>query len=307
VFFLKAPKSLGDPDLRHFNARIGHAVSGDLRTWEVLPDALGPGAEGTFDDLATWTGSIVRHDQRWYLHYTGVSRAENGLVQRIGVATSADLVTWQRGGDGPVLSADPRWYEQLDTQVWIDETCRDPWVFADPGGGWRMYYTARTATGPPDGRGVIGQAWSADLRSWEAQPPLTDPGDFGHLEVPQLVTIGGQHYLLFCVYQWAHSATRLQRATAVCGTHYLMGESPLGPFRSPGDEFLDATAKGPFYAGQAVQDPDGRWVFMAWAQFADDGTFVGALSDPVPLTRHADGTLQLHRTPEPPQRKAVPR
>ena len=31
---------------RHHNATIGHAVSGDLRDWRVLPDALHPGAAG---------------------------------------------------------------------------------------------------------------------------------------------------------------------------------------------------------------------------------------------------------------------
>ena len=64
IFYLQAPRSLGDPDLRHRNATIGHAVSRDGRDWSVLPDALGPGPEGTFDDLATWTGSVVRHDGR---------------------------------------------------------------------------------------------------------------------------------------------------------------------------------------------------------------------------------------------------
>ena len=32
VFYLQAPRSLGDPELRHHNATIGHAVSRDLRT-----------------------------------------------------------------------------------------------------------------------------------------------------------------------------------------------------------------------------------------------------------------------------------
>jgi beta-fructofuranosidase len=31
AFYLQAPRSLGDPALRHFNASIGHAVSQDLR------------------------------------------------------------------------------------------------------------------------------------------------------------------------------------------------------------------------------------------------------------------------------------
>ncbi|HEX7266280.1 MAG TPA: hypothetical protein VF256_02510, partial [Streptosporangiaceae bacterium] len=58
VFFLHAPRDLGHPDLRHHHAQIGHAVSQDLRSWEVLPTAVGPGPPGAFDDRATWTGSV---------------------------------------------------------------------------------------------------------------------------------------------------------------------------------------------------------------------------------------------------------
>ena len=43
---LQPPRSMGDPDERHWNASIGHAVSQDLRAWSVLPDALAPG-DGT--------------------------------------------------------------------------------------------------------------------------------------------------------------------------------------------------------------------------------------------------------------------
>ena len=298
VFFLKAPKSLGDPDLRHVNARIGHAVSDDLRRWEPLPDALGPGPPGAWDDRSTWTGNVVAHDGRWYMFYSGISHAHGGLRQAIGMAHSDDLMTWQRASHEPVLTADPRWYEQLDLDIWIEETFRDPWVFPDPSGlGFRMYCTARANYGEPDGRGVVGQAWSPDLWTWQAMPPVTDPGDFGHLEVPQLAEIGGRDYLLFSVYDWAHSAVRLQRAEVVCGTHYMLGESPLGPFRMLSDEFLIGTAEGPFYAGRVVRDRAGQWQFMCWAQFAPDGAFVGALADPVPVVQHGDGSLSLARLP----------
>ena len=58
VFFLQAPRSLGDAELRHRNASVGHAVSSDLRSWTVLPDAIRPGPAGAWDDVATWTGSV---------------------------------------------------------------------------------------------------------------------------------------------------------------------------------------------------------------------------------------------------------
>lgn len=64
IFYLQAPRALGDPSRRHHNATIGHAVSGDLRDWHVLLDALHPGAPGCWDDLATWTGSVIDHEGR---------------------------------------------------------------------------------------------------------------------------------------------------------------------------------------------------------------------------------------------------
>ena len=298
VFFLKAPRSLGDPALRHANAHIGHAVSDDLREWDILPDALAPGPPGAWDDRATWTGNVVFHDDHWYMFYSGISHTHEGLVQAIGMAHSSDLMTWQRASEQPLVIPDPRWYERLDLDIWIDETCRDPWVFPDPSGhGFRMYYTARVNHGDPDGRGVIGQAWSPDLWTWEPRPPATDPGDFGHLEVPQLAEIAGRHYLVFSVYEWAHSAARQRRAEAVCGTHYMIGDSALGPFRTLSDEFLLGSPAGPFYAGRVVRDRAGAWQFMAWAQFAPDGSFIGVLADPVPLVQHGDGRLSLSEQP----------
>ena len=74
LFFLHAPRSLGNPDDRHYNASIGHAVSTDLTNWRRLDDAVTRSDAPAFDDLATWTGSIVQHpDGTWYLYYTGTT------------------------------------------------------------------------------------------------------------------------------------------------------------------------------------------------------------------------------------------
>ena len=83
LFFLQAPRSLGDQVKRHLHATIGHAVSADLREWRSLPDALTPGPPGSWDDGSTWTGSTLWRGDTWYTFYTGVS-AEDRDVQRIG-------------------------------------------------------------------------------------------------------------------------------------------------------------------------------------------------------------------------------
>ena len=200
VFYLQAPRSLGDPERRHRNARLGHAVSSDLVSWEVLPDPLPIGPAGAWDDLATWTGSIIRGpDRTWSLFYTGCSTRDDGLVQRIGLATSADLLHWERFGEAPLIVADPRWYELLDLDSWHDQAWRDPWVMEDPeGNGYHALITARARSGDPAGRGVIAHAVSPDLRSWEVRPPFDLPAGFGQLEVPQVVVADGHPILAFC-------------------------------------------------------------------------------------------------------------
>lgn len=281
VFHLQAPRSLGDPDLRHHRATVGHAVSQDLRTWTPLPDALHPGALGEFDDLATWTGSVVRSGETWHMFYTGISHAEQGRVQRVGHATSSDLTTWTK--HGMVLEADARWYERLADGP-REEAWRDPWVWwEDSDSRWHMMLTARAKDGAPDARGVIGHAWSHDLVTWEAGPPLSAPGEFYHLEVPQLLSYGGRSQVLFCAAPVDHSAARRARGAELeGGTHYLVADTALGPYEVAPGRFLLGDAHNSRYAGRVIEH-DGASVLMTWENVTDDGTFVGRLSDPVPL------------------------
>jgi beta-fructofuranosidase len=282
LFFLQAPRSLGRPSLRHRNASIGRAVSTDLRTWQVLPDALVPGPAGAWDDIATWTGSTIRHGETWYTFYSGTSTIEQGRIQRVGLATSSDLVEWTRHGAGPIIEADPRWYEVEDTESWRETSWRDPWVLPDPAGdGFHALITARSAEGPPDGRGVIGHAWSADLLSWEVRPPLSEPGEFGHLEVPQVEVVDGTPVLIFsCAATDFCAARRSRRPYETTGSFLAVGESLLGPWDITAAQRLEVPD---LYSARIVRDRGGGWQVMGFVDGSERGEFVGVLSDPVPL------------------------
>ena len=300
VFYLQAPRSLGDPELRHFNVSIGHAVSRDLRGWQVLADALHPGRPGAWDDRAVWTGCVIRHEGLWHMLYTGVRVDEKGLIeQRVGLATSTDLTSWRKHPDNPLLEADPRYYSQRDPgTLGPERVWRDPWVFQHPQtGDFHALITASATEGPTNGRGVVAHARSDDLVSWETLPPLTEPGDFYALEVPQLAKLGDRYYLLFSTWAEAHSARRREETglDPAGGTHYLVADDPLGPFRFSTHEFLVGDPLGSLYSGKLVEGPDNDPCFLAWRNFAPDGSFVGELDDPLPVSVDGEGNLQVER------------
>lgn len=289
IFYLHAPRSLGNPDLRHRHARIGHARSPDLRNWTDHGQIFDAGPEGSFDGTANWTGSVVRgHDGRWRLYYTGsrfLSPDNNSNIETIGMAVSDDLFNWTKL-PGPICVADPRWYETLGTSAWPEEAWRDPWVFPDADGEtWHMLITARANVGDAMHRGVVGHAVSTDMEHWGVRPPLSDPGkDFAHLEVFQTFTIGGQNYLLFSC-----DAPRLggSRAGERGGIWYM----PTGSFagrHDPAQAHLLATQR--LYAGRVVRERHGQWALMG---FENGPPFTGRISDPIPITVHEDGRLTI--------------
>lgn len=293
IFYLQAPRALREESLRHWHVSVGHAVSQDLINWEILPDALSPSQElGAFDNYTTWTGSIIKHSGIWYMFYTGTNREENGKIQRIGLATSQDLIKWERYSGEGLIKADPQWYELFDPDVWHEETWRDPWVFKQDG-KFHAYITARCNNEANDARGVIGHAVSSDLINWEVNPPITKPGEFAFMEVPQLVEIKGLWYLFFSVPYDKYSNARLAKANVKrhTGTHYLVADHPLGPFRYITEDFLVGDEIGSLYAGKVIPNQQGEWVFLAFEHFSVGKMFIGKIGNPLSLQIQGDGKL----------------
>ena len=298
-YFLQADKALIDPDLRHFNVSQGHAISNDLVNWTHLGTGFEPSTGPAWDDYTTWTGSVVQDGAGlWHLFYTGTRRAETGLYQRIGHATSQDLHHWQRVDGGLCLDLDgpnAALYEAAHAVGhWHDRAMRDPWVIKDPAGdGWLMYFTARIpGVAEANAAGAVGLATSPDLATWTLQPPVFT-GGFGQLEVPQVFRFGAKWYCLFCTSgtHWSQGYCAFNPQTPVTGSHYLIADDPRGPWTVAPGPFLDGAEPCRRYAARIVPTADGLRILG----FADGGKdkFGGYIMDPEPVTVGADGLLRV--------------
>ncbi len=292
LFFLHAPRALIDPALRHAAATVGHATSSDLRDWTFIGETFGPSVDG-WDDLAIWTGSVVRGDDgQWHFFYTALgTRGGHGLRdQRIGHAVSDDLHHWRRLEARPAVEVDPRWYATLPEDRTASETWRDPFVFRDPhGDGWHMLITARVGNGSRNDDGVVGHARSDDLRGWTVGPPLCAPGaGFGQLEVLQARMVGRRPVLMFTCHPQEMTADRVARTGRYC-TWSVPGESLTGPWQI--ERARPFVAEPQLFAAPLVATRDGGWVLLGFSNQELEGVHDFDIGDPIPVRLDRSGAV----------------
>ena len=239
LYFLQAPRSLGDPARRHTRATVGHAVSRDLVSWEYLGQTFGPGESG-FDDLAVWTGSVVHDGRQWRMFYTAISTAGHHIFdQRIGSAVSDDLHHWRRTSHQPVLPVDPagtrrstslrrRPPAQTSRAAVRRGATRSSWPSPPETGG-----TCSSPPAPSVPTGTMMGWWPArshDLVTWEVGPPLCRPGaGFGQLEVLQSKVIDGRAVLVFTCHPQEMTPRRIGTSGEYC-TWSVPSPGVTGPF-----------------------------------------------------------------------------
>jgi hypothetical protein len=127
-----------------YSATVWYATSDDGHTWSEQGEALGAGGEGSFDQHAVFTPTILVASGLYYLFYTAVPEpftnddgGPGGTRTAIGVASAASpRGPWTRVEDHPILrpSDDP---EQFDSMR-VDDSC----LVVREGGYW-MYYKGR--------------------------------------------------------------------------------------------------------------------------------------------------------------------
>jgi hypothetical protein len=160
----------------HFDSTtrdLGHAVSSDLVTWTHVDSVL-PVRPGEWDNAHIWAPSFVVTDSLIYMFYTGLTYAppQFRMMQRIGVATSTDLVNWTRYPE-PVLDCTDAPWTYCDPTLPAGGQFRDPVVIPHPvtAGHWLMLYGAGTEAAT--GQMMLGAAESSgNLFEWTDLGPL---------------------------------------------------------------------------------------------------------------------------------------
>ncbi|HEY6196308.1 MAG TPA: hypothetical protein VI504_14850 [Candidatus Eisenbacteria bacterium] len=153
---------------------FGHAVSTDLYHWTQLSPVMAVDPHG-WDNLHMWAPHVIAVNGLYWMFYTGVTETPGQFVgtQRIGLAVSNDLMTWNRVGTQPVWdtrAAPWAWWAPLNSGV----ACRDPFVMEDPGapGQFLLYYTASPASDTLSTLVAVARSPNGDFQQWVDEKPL---------------------------------------------------------------------------------------------------------------------------------------
>ena len=133
--------------------QIGYATSKDSINWTKHPGnpVLGPGTEGSWDDV--WVGSpdVIVVDGTYHMYYEG----SDGEYTQVGHATSADGIGWKKDPLNPVLTVG-------EGGSWDDLTVGGPCVVYD-GQVFHMWYSGGEESAFD---WKAGYAYSTDGSNW---------------------------------------------------------------------------------------------------------------------------------------------
>ncbi|MDE2769035.1 MAG: hypothetical protein OXI70_13180 [Chloroflexota bacterium] len=95
--------SVDDPARRE--TFFAHATSPDLERWEIQPDPLQATAAWP-ENMGIIAPFVIEHRGRFFMFYSGI---DQWTIQRLCLATSHDLVTWDRYPANPIVVPSLSW------------------------------------------------------------------------------------------------------------------------------------------------------------------------------------------------------
>jgi beta-fructofuranosidase len=175
---------------------IAHATSDDGINWKRNKNALFVGHPGEWDDDMLWTMHVSKEADLFIMYYTGLRREDQGDVQKVGKATSKDLIHWNKSTDFLPLCSEAPFYECLKTnnpREWL--SFRDPFLFKD-GDDTHLLMCARKPEGFVSRRGCVGLATLNKDNKLVLQENLFSPMVYDDIECPCAIKIGDTYYLI---------------------------------------------------------------------------------------------------------------
>jgi beta-fructofuranosidase len=174
---------------------IAHAISNDGISWKRVNNALFVGHPGEWDDDMLWTMHVCEDGDKFRMYYTGLQRRDRGVVSKIGLAESDNLVDWEKSKKN-IYPIAPKgiYYETADTnpRTWL--SFRDPFEFKYKGETYLLVAT-RTITGPVSRRGCVGIVKITN-DVVVLMPPLFCPLVYDDVECPCVFELNGKFYLI---------------------------------------------------------------------------------------------------------------
>jgi predicted GH43/DUF377 family glycosyl hydrolase len=265
LFYIRGIAATNWPEYPLFN--FGHAVSRDLKNWEIQKPVLQCPVTG-WDQYQVWAPYILEREGMYYMLYAGENK---NVSQAICLATSTDLYDWNRYDNNPVITTGA--WGIWDSSRWSD--CRDPVVLQD-GETYYCYYTAvrkNTENGQPES--CLGISSSADLIYWKdegfirlEQSLVTPP------ESPFVLKRRDTYYLFYTNYKY--------------GTVYLTSKNPVKGWKElPADKMV---LMGGISASEIYED-NGKW-YMSYISHQKNGLHFFEIKE---LSWNKDGSISIKK------------
>ena len=262
---------------------IAHAVSDDGLNWRRVKNALFIDDPGHWDDDMLWTMHVSPSPYEegvWRMFYTGLSMGERGRIQRVGMAHSRDLYSWEKvEAEAYPLAAQGEFYESsLDEgRHWV--SFRDPYYFQDEEHRC-LLVAARVNEGPIIRRGCVALLNEASENNFEFKPPLFHPGRYDDVEVPNAIKIDGRYYLIGSIREGVK-------------VHYWYTDDFYGPYYNFADNVLMPQGN---YAARVCWNEDH---FVVWNFFFEgmnpSGRHLLAPPKELAVTEHGELKLRSFR------------
>ena len=304
VFYLQADKT-DDPELRHNNnVSIGHAISKDLINWEELPTALEPSQKDEdWDSLSLWTGCVLKKDNVYYMFYTGRTKDKDSMwIQKIGLATSHDLIHWEKYENNPLLEAKEHYYiDNEKNMLGKIGAFRDPDVFYDKThGAYFMLISARESSIDLENKtreynGCIALLESQDLLNWKYHKPILNPKVYDEMETAQMIFHNGVYYLFFSTLNTNYSPEFTSKiGSNYTGLHCYYATSLFEEFKPINQTGVVLNLEDEMYVVRIIEQIDNQdFIAIGWLNNNERGEFVGSLSKPFTLRFEGDKIYKL--------------